>query len=142
MNGFLIIPSSNNSGNDSIVVLTDEYSEAPKCIIVTLNNSSLFSSESPPRFIFVWDCITGISDVPVGKKFTIFPNPVNDRVEIAFDEDYQGSVQVFDQWGRLVLSRQVHDRVLIIDAAGLDAGIYFIKIQKENKVHTEKIIKL
>lgn len=141
-NGFLIIPSLHDSRRDSIYVLKDEYPENAKYIFLSLDSNPLFTSASGPQVIFVWDCITGINDIPGGNKFTIFPNPVHDFVEIDSDEDYQGFIQFFNTRGQLVLIQKVNDKVNIIDATGLRAGVYIIMIQIDNKIHSQKIIKL
>jgi hypothetical protein len=142
MNGFMIIPSGQVSGRDTIYVLNDKSAEGAKCIITTLNTSSLFTSSSLPLFIFVYDCITGINDINADTKFTIFPNPAHDFIEIDFDEDYQGFIQVFSERGQLVLTQKANDKVNIIDVTGFSTGVYFIKIQIDNKIHSQKIIKL
>jgi hypothetical protein len=141
-NGFLIIPSLHDSRRDTIYVLKDEYNENAKCIFLSLDSNPLFTSSSNPQLIFVWDCITAINDITGGNKFSVFPNPVHDFVEIDTDEDYQGPIQVFNERGQMVLNRKANDKVNIIDATGLRAGIYIIMIQIDNKIHTQKIIKL
>jgi hypothetical protein len=142
MKGFMIIPSDLNSGRDTIFVLSDNSAEGAKCIITTVNTSSLFTSSSLPLFIFVYDCITGINDIPADQKFTIFPNPARDFVEIDFDQDFEGLIEVYSERGQKVYSQQGNDKINIINTAGFSKGIYFIKIHQDDKINTQKIIKL
>ena len=142
MNGFMIIPSNQASRKDTIYVLSDNSAEGAKCIIATLDPSPLFTSTLLPRFIFVYDCITGINDTPGNKKFTIFPNPVHNIAEIDIEGDYHGFIYIFDEKGRLVLMQETNDSQNFIDATRFANGIYFIKIQIDNKIQVEKIIKL
>jgi hypothetical protein len=141
-NGFIIIPSLRDSRKDTIYVLKDEYPENAKLIFLSLDSNPLFTSSSRPQLIFVWDCITEINDIPGENKFTIFPNPVHDFVEIDSDEAYQGFIHVFNERGQLVSTQKAHDKMNIIDATGLKAGVYIIMIQIDNKIHSQKIIKL
>ena len=142
MNGFMIIPSDNDSVRDTIYVLSNNSAEGAKSIITTLKTSSLFTSSSFPLFTFVYDCITGINDINSDPKFTVFPNPAHDFVEIVFDEDYQGIIEVYNERGQKAYSLKGNDKKNIINMAGFSKGIYIIKFNRNNIIHTQKIIKL
>ena len=142
MNGFMIIPASLTSQRDTIFVLKDDYVEDPKSIIVTVNKSSLFTSSSLPMYIFAWDCITGIDDMPGDFKVVAYPNPAGDYLKVVFPSGYAGLLQIINERGQLVQSQEVVDGDNILDTNGLEKGIYFIRFQINNKIKVQKIIKL
>ena len=142
MKGFIIIPADQDSGSDTIYVLSDKSAEGAKSIITTLKTSSLFTSSSHPLFTFVYDCITGINDISTDSKFRMFPNPAHDFIEIDFNEEYRGLIEIYNERGQKVHSQQGNDKINIINTAGFLKGIYFIKIHQNDKIDTHKIIKL
>jgi hypothetical protein len=141
MNGFMIIPANLLSQRDTLFVLQNEYMEESKELVLTLNTSKLFTTNSTPQTILVSDCITGLDEF-AAEKFTIFPNPASDNVEIRFTDDYTGSIQVMNTMGQLLLSQKGQGKVNRINMHGLVKGIYFINIQMEERCYQQKIINL
>jgi len=142
MNGFMIIPSNLVSQKDTIFILQDEKDERGKTISAALYESSLFKSESMPQIIFVWDCVTGITDNPFENKITVFPNPVYDFVKIQFADYFSGTIQLINDNGQVISSIKGRDKVNTINTKGLARGMYFIKIQIDDKNYIHKIVKL
>ena len=76
----------------------------------------------------------------------IYPNPCNDQLWISWDDKTNAPIQIsiIDMNGHLVkeiknnLSRA---QVLNIDLTELEAGLYFLNIQTEEKVKKEKLLK-
>ncbi|SFB19184.1 Por secretion system C-terminal sorting domain-containing protein [Flavobacterium swingsii] len=70
-------------------------------------------------------------------KVSLFPNPVNDVLNIDMKEEIS-SVEVYALQGQKVLSSKEHK----INVSDLSVGIYLVRIQDENnRVVTKKIVK-
>lgn len=70
-------------------------------------------------------------------SFSVYPNPTKDWIMIQ-SKKTPTQIEVFDQLGRKLLSKK-NDRK--IDIQHLAIGIYYLKIQFENHIEIEKIIK-
>jgi hypothetical protein len=92
--------------------------------------------------ITVSDCLTGIHDITGEQIFTVFPNPSSDYIEIRFMDDYTGSIQVLNDMGLLILSQKGQGKMNRINMHGLAKGMYFIKIQADERCYQQKIINL
>lgn len=82
-----------------------------------------------------------------GNTFTIYPNPVADRMIIermAFDEDYAtnspAQMQIMDANGKVVMQKRLIGLVQPIDVYKLASGIYFLTIKTNKGISTQKII--
>lgn len=79
----------------------------------------------------------------VNPEFSIFPNPVNDNLNINLSQ-IEGSVRldIFDQNGKLVYEGSTLNGMNHrVDVSFLTEGIYFIRVQDEQSVLTKKFIK-
>jgi hypothetical protein len=92
--------------------------------------------------ITVSDCLTGINDITGSQIFTVFPNPASDFVEIRSTDDCKGEIQVLNDKGQLILTQQMQGKVNRISMRGLVKGMYFIKIQADERCYQQKIINL
>lgn len=73
--------------------------------------------------------------------FSVYPNPVKDKVKIItkFQLD---TIEVVNQLGQQVLKLNANSEVNnTLDLDFLDSGIYYIKVNADNKTQTVKIIK-
>lgn len=78
----------------------------------------------------------------VQEKFTIFPNPVSNRLQIAFPRGIeQVQVLLFDVLGKLILNTNVEASNNNINLENIKSGIYIIKMQTQNQSNTYKLIK-
>jgi PKD repeat protein len=85
---------------------------------------------------------TGIGELSNGGHFSVFPNPVKDKVTISFDKNFAGAVSVYNSLGQLMRSTKVDSNSLEIFATEYSSGIYIIKLLPENgKENTIKVIK-
>ena len=93
-------------------------------------------------FSFVVNCMgSGYVEVPESfseNEASIFPNPSHDSFTIVC----QGMrlVKVFSIDGKLLKTIQVNNAQCQLD--GLGSGIYFVRIEAENSVIVNKIVKL
>lgn len=76
---------------------------------------------------------------PFQSPIQLIPNPASSIVTINGAEDYQ-TLSVYDQTGRIVIHRNI-DNVTSLDVSGLQAGIYFVKLEGNGKPQVSKLIK-
>ena len=72
--------------------------------------------------------------------FTISPNPVSNLLNIQFQNVGNAAVEIYNNLGQTCIRQPLIDNH--VDVAHLPAGIYFIKIQSDNKTSSQKFIKL
>jgi hypothetical protein len=75
----------------------------------------------------------------------VYPNPATTTINIYFDYDERWigrKIEILDMGGRVVLRKIISSKVEKIDISHLNAGVYFIRAEKEEeKLHT-KFVKL
>ncbi len=74
----------------------------------------------------------------------IYPNPATDVINIAIGtpNSLPKSFSIYNALGQVVVSKNITlDSDLKIDVNGMNPGIYFIKIEKDNAFKTFKFIK-
>jgi hypothetical protein len=70
----------------------------------------------------------------------VFPNPTMNRINISASELIK-TIQLFDGQGRLMITSLLNDLKSTFDVSSYSKGIYFLKIQTNQGIKTEKIIK-
>ncbi|HNW97927.1 MAG TPA: C10 family peptidase [Bacteroidales bacterium] len=97
--------------------------------------------------IYKWNpnVFVSTNDIPKNNEnITIFPNPVNDMLNIEFKE-YLGSktqINIYNLVGELVYSEQVNptfNDIIQLDLSAMKAGIYMVNIDDGNKMISKKI---
>ena len=75
-------------------------------------------------------------------SFDIYPNPVNDRLNIVTEAEVE-EVVVYDIYGRHQVTKSPsHQGDLTIDASELNSGIYFVEIKTNEGNIVKRIVKL
>lgn len=85
----------------------------------------------------------GDNKIEPQKLNTVFPNPTNGLITIAFEKNMNGTYQIFDINGMLIVDEgKVNNQTeLQIELSQkLKSGIYILKVNTENNSFTEKII--
>ncbi len=89
---------------------------------------------------------TGISKESASPGFEIFPNPVDDYLNIINRGGSQPQkMNVFDISGKNVLKAESHetaDNKTLVDVKGLRKGMYFVSVSYVDKTYTRKFLKL
>jgi hypothetical protein len=77
-----------------------------------------------------------------GNKFTVFPNPVTDKLNIKID-DLRGiaEIRVFDINGKLLLQQRSTSINTQLDVSKLATGMYIIKVMNDGKESAMKVVK-
>lgn len=81
------------------------------------------------------------SEIRVGQQLNVYPNPVNDFLNIKGDENgWEFTIISID--GRTVAFGQSSEQIMIINCSGMVSGIYLLTItDRLGKQKTQKIIK-
>lgn len=89
----------------------------------------------------------GQSEMSVSKNkledYNLYPNPAQDQFNLDLKDAANSlSVQVYDMNGRVVIDNNYTGGSLnhSIDVSGLSNGIYFVKLNADGKIGTEKLI--
>ena len=83
-------------------------------------------------------------NIPLGLQLTVFPNPFDKQLSIAFKEKVRGKVDitVFDVSGRFITSKSYQENQLInVKLNALPSGSYILKVIANTKQFVTKIIK-
>jgi alpha-amylase len=72
-------------------------------------------------------CITTIIDQNETNKFSIYPNPVIDKLFISQKMDSQNNIEILDITGKTIVNLKLMNGNSV-DVSNLNSGIYFIKI--------------
>lgn len=79
-------------------------------------------------------CIVGVEE-NAGSVLRVFPNPANDRLNVALNSAENAVVSIKDMTGRVVL-QQASNRssMLTLDVQSLPTGTYIVEISSENEL--------
>jgi Secretion system C-terminal sorting domain len=73
--------------------------------------------------------LTGIRPVESATGFSVFPNPVNDKLNIFIGRNENGArLSIFDTYGDLVEQMMVEGTMITADISHLAPGIYFFQL--------------
>jgi hypothetical protein len=111
---FDIIEYSDIFGSPEPAIVLDDIPESPTG---TITMSTICESS------------TGIDDIDKPGELNIFPNPVNDLLNIASKSNLKGKAYtIFNSEGKVFLKGMITDNTYSIDMNNLKSGIYFLKI--------------
>lgn len=73
----------------------------------------------------------------------LYPNPASSQVTLLFETEESSIVSIYDLQGKVVYSNEFFGTGFnqqVLDVSNLNAGIYNVTIQSENKIGTQKLI--
>ena len=113
-------------------------------VIISITDNSNLNETTKSRVAFddlSWTCFSGLGLEPLSQKeFKIFPNPSNGNFNIIFDETNGiHSVEIFSLLGQKVFEKEKTGSSSI-SVNNLQKGIYLLKVTKDSKSRTQKII--
>ena len=85
----------------------------------------------------------GIENHPVDAfAIAVYPNPTNGRLNIQSDNTRLAQVQVFDLFGKLLLTEEPNDNHTSLNLSNLANGVYIVRMISDNQGSiTRKIVK-
>ena len=65
----------------------------------------------------------------------VFPNPADDFINIEFEElpAYSYDLQLFDIYGRMILQKNISEKIAVLNLRELEKGHYFIRVSDGRK---------
>ena len=89
------------------------------------------------------DCIfpNSISENTISISFDIYPNPTSGNFTIELEKQENANITIYSIAGKRVFNKQYVSNDLIDINIDTPNGIYFVKVETEKGVFTEKIIK-
>lgn len=88
-------------------------------------------------FFFI---VTSNEEVKLEYGLEVFPNPVADVLNLEQDQTEQWQVSMLNIAGQEMLSEQWQGSNLRLDVSQLPSGIYFLRMETDKVVYTERII--
>jgi type IX secretion system substrate protein len=85
--------------------------------------------------------ILGVNDYYRGNSLSIFPNPVQDTMEIIYGDQLVDNITIYASTGTLIKRFKLLENSTSVDVSQLAAGVYFIRFSIEGKTVTKKFIK-
>lgn len=86
------------------------------------------------------DNTTSTTEVNTFKNLKIYPNPVNDLLNIDLERGEDSSAKIFDSFGKLLLEK-TFDFQTQIDFSNFAQGLYFLEIKNKEGKAVKKLIK-
>jgi hypothetical protein len=82
---------------------------------------------------------------PTWLHVKVYPNPASSVINLYFEYDQRWmgrEMQILDISGKVVMSKIINSKIQVIDVSRLNAGIYFIRAEKEEEKFHAKFVKL
>jgi hypothetical protein len=106
--------------------------------VVAHCTNGLFSD--PSNDITFTTATVGIENYELSQT-AIYPNPTTGEFRIQNSEVRIQSVEVYDVYGKLLISIEVDDHTATVDASGFASGVYFARIYTDKGMVTKRIVK-
>lgn len=100
------------------------------------------TAASPEAIKMYYDQITGLLSFSSNEKpsFSVYPNPTTDQFRISTDLNQNSRIQILNANGQLVKDVMQLSGSEAIDVSGLTKGIYFVTLQHNDQIVTERLI--
>lgn len=97
-----------------------------------------------PTFHALWiDTTAAVEiDTPEDEKPAVWPTMTSEQVNISMTDAETFTINVIDNWGRVVIQKESVGRKAKISVASLPAGTYTIQIIAKGTIYKSRIIKL
>jgi endonuclease I len=143
-NGVVIESASQHAFNKAQVNLTVSEMPFEDYILIIKNMKDLVGNVTEEQtFIFSY---LGIEDLIIGARLNIFPNPVDEMLNIEFIASDNADVQfnLVDITGKVIVDKpynvSVGSNSLSIDVSSVSGGIYFLKVSDKTSSIAYKIV--
>ena len=109
------------------------YMADPGGFQVFIDESVVMSIEDPEE--------TLNNQVLTKEEVNIFPNPVESVLTVNLANSESANITITDALGKVVLNQRLEGQNNTVNTADFTNGIYFVKVNQNNQVYTQKIIK-
>ena len=133
--GFVSYKIEQIADNEINTVIENEayiYFDYNQPILTAATSNKIW--EIPTAF----DTISFISILDKKQAIKIYPNPAKELLYLDFSEKNKSfqnaNIQIYDTFGRLLLTQKINENLNSIDISSLENGMYVYKIMGENAV--------
>jgi hypothetical protein len=100
-----------------------------------------FILKAKTRYFYPDSMVVGLIERN-SEKLRIYPNPASDQVYFEFKSNNPfTTMYLFNAKGELIRSESVRNGWNVLDLSLLPAGMYYIKIEDQQKIYTGKVLK-
>jgi hypothetical protein len=97
---------------------------------IDLKNSTIFKSH------------TGISDKEKGEKYSIYPNPANEKITIEQASPFTGGIlTLYNNNAQSLITKEVNGAKTELDLGSYGTGMYYLVVKSQYGTQVKKIIK-
>ena len=114
---------------------------------VATNEGDNLCAKAPERgTIIESQASTSVQTLDDGSELAVYPNPASETLHLSFDSKIsrEVDVKIFTIDGKMMQSQFVKifegKQVLNLNVGDFSAGFYFVTIQSENRLITEKVV--
>ncbi|HOK37623.1 MAG TPA: T9SS type A sorting domain-containing protein [Bacteroidales bacterium] len=136
-NGLLLNFSSQSTYNHSFELEIGPSYNVDNCELVAfvqnMNTAEIMQADTKKLF-----STTNLNQI--NSISSIYPNPASDILNI-FSKEIISNIEISNICGQIVKSIDLSDNSIIVNISELEAGIYFIKINKNGNIEIQKFIK-
>lgn len=133
------------SVNSSEMILLPENANNRQSLKLRLTANVFYDLNGTYRiddFILLGDLSNSIEEINTEKPMVIFPNPANNIIHVYMNKYNNDTyLNIFDLNGKKVIQTKIFQQIEFFDIEHLTSGLYFIQLQSENIIYTEKLIK-
>jgi len=85
-------------------------------------------------------CVNDVDEIQ-NAKLSIHPNPFNDQIKIALDNNQSSEITISDITGKVVFNQISIEKLIQLDMSNLSSGQYIVTVKSESAIITRKIVK-
>jgi hypothetical protein len=115
--------------------------EMPDSLILTCTNSNNQQFWQHPSYNSCYLNIVLGLDNKTKNDLSIYPNPVQDNLNIKLTKTDNYEINIFNSTGQKLIGKTINSDILTIDLTTLNDGIYFIMVDSKTERWTHKLIK-
>ncbi|MEM6964063.1 MAG: T9SS type A sorting domain-containing protein [Bacteroidota bacterium] len=109
-------------------------------LVGTVGNSTAQNLNTPPS-----DCTentTNTKELENEVKFNLFPNPIQDQLNIQTEAYAEANFSIFDLNGKILCGGPINGQSTDVDVTNFQQGIYIFQITHKNKTQVKRFVKL
>lgn len=145
-------PATTAAGLSYTWISPTMYVPAPTAIVVgnpsllgtmtyTVNATNSNGCTASSNIALTVAACTGLANVNSNEGLNVYPNPNNGSFTIELVNGQNKNIQVMDVTGRIVSTTVTSDDKAEINISNLANGVYYVKIQSNNKSDVVKVVK-
>jgi phosphoribosyl-AMP cyclohydrolase len=97
-------------------------------------------ADDMPRNRFATGSTLGVDDYINGKQVSMYPNPTKGQFTVDAGNTIPDNIMIFDNIGRIVSTHKPNAAKTTLMLDGLSDGIYYVKVNYQDKNYTEKLV--